>query len=282
MSVTSVDYLQLANKPCTSGNSGLRTSVSDSRWCHPQALKMCSGGKWAPLRFQHYPYTAPPLLEHSLSVTTNRFFFFFLLSPFGATFVHLQKEFQQRGSRASEATQGCMFNAEQMWGDMRSRDAAGVSESLGELMSSAGKHRQLEHLSLLVLLPFLSFFFFFSQRECLMSRVVTGAVLFLHMMSRGHTEPWKAHSMGPWWSVDCEKAAHRRVLFISFKAAAPLWIIWAFPSWSHYLKRAGFALKSLVLHKAETVVWQCAPDRAPPGGGWSTGPRKTHLILWNI
>lgn len=42
------------------------------------------------------------------------FFLFFLLSPFGATFVHLQKEFQQRGSRASEATQGCMFNAEQM------------------------------------------------------------------------------------------------------------------------------------------------------------------------
>lgn len=98
------------------------------------------------------------------------FFLFFLLSPFGATFVHLQKEFQQRGSRASEATQGCMFNAEQMWGDMRSRDAAGVSESLGELMSSAGKHRQLEHLSLLVLLPFLSFFFFHSRSVwCLVS-----------------------------------------------------------------------------------------------------------------
>ena len=137
------------------------------------------------------------------------FFFFFSSSPFGATFVHLQKEFQQRGSRASEATQGCMFNAEQMWGDMRSRDAAGVSESLGELMSSAGKCRELEHLSVLVLLPFL---FFLSQRQCLMSRVVTGTVLFLHMMSRGHTEPWKAHSVGPWWSVDCEKATQTCVV----------------------------------------------------------------------
>lgn len=29
----------------------LWTSVSDCKWCHPQALKMCTGGKWAPLRF---------------------------------------------------------------------------------------------------------------------------------------------------------------------------------------------------------------------------------------
>lgn len=213
MSVTSVDYLQLANKPCTSGNSGLRTSVSDSRWCHPQALKMCSGGKWAPLRFQHYPYTAPPLLEHSLSVTTNRFFFFFLLSPFGATFVHLQKEFQQRGSRASEATQGCMFNAEQMWGDMRSRDAAGVSESLGELMSSAGKHRQLVHLSLLVLLPFLSFFFFFHSGSvwCLVSS--QGPCCFYTWCHGATLSPGKLIRWAPdeVWTV--KKAAQTRVVY---------------------------------------------------------------------
>lgn len=202
------------------------------------------------------------------------FFLFFSSSPFGATFVHLQKEFQQRGSRASEATQGCMFNVEQMWGDMRSRDAAGVSESLGELMSSAGKHRQLEHLSLLVLLPFLSFFFFFTAGVFDVSCRHRGRVVSTHDVTGPH---WALESSfdGPLMKCGLWKKQHRRVLFISFKAAAPLWIIWAFPSWSHYLKRAGFALKSLVLHKAETVVWQCAPDRAPPGGGWSTGPRNT-------
>lgn len=220
MSVTSVDYLQLANKPCTSGNSGLRTSVSDSRWCHPQALKMCSGGKWAPLRFQHYPYTAPPLLEHSLSVTTNRFFFFFFFPPSEQHSYICKKNFSS-GARAPlrQHRAACL---------MRSRcEETWEAEMLLESLSHSGNWcLQLANTdswnTWVFLFYFLSFpFFFFSQQECLMSRVVTGAVLFLHMMSRGHTEPWKAHSMGPWWSVDCEKAAHRRVLFISFKAAAP-------------------------------------------------------------
>lgn len=148
-------------------------------------------------------------------------FFFFLLSPFGATFVHLQKEFQQQGSRASEATQGCMFNAEQMWGDMRSRDDAGVSESLGELMSSAGKHRQLEHLSLLVLLPF-HFFFFFHSRSvwCLVSS--QGPCCFYTWCHKATLSPGKLIRWAPdeVWRFG-KKKQHRRVLFISFKAAAP-------------------------------------------------------------
>lgn len=118
------------------------------------------------------------------------------------------------------------------------------------------------------------FFFFFTAGVFDVSCRHRGRVVSTHDVTGPH---WALESSfdGPLMKCGLWKKQHRRVLFISFKAAAPLWIIWAFPSWSHYLKRAGFALKSLVLHKADTVVWQCAPDRAPPGGGWSTGPRNT-------
>lgn len=178
----------------------LWTSVSDCMWCHPQALKMRTGGKWAPLWvFKNYYYyfcVTPAVLRHFgtfIKCHHNRFL------PFWTPLYICKKNFSTR-AHAPVREHRPHVNAEQMWGDMR-RCCWSVSVIFFELwacwcLQLATPRAGTPECSCFTwsALPT----FFSPQLECLMSCVVTGTVLFLHVMS------WATLSTGKFirWATD--------------------------------------------------------------------------------
>lgn len=137
----------MGNKPCMSGEVDLRTSASDCKWCHPQALEMCKGGKWSPFAVLHYSRTSPPL-EHSLPQPPLPF----------RLHCTSAKIISAPGLRGLLSDRRRPVNSGQMWGDMGRGDAVGSSESGGGGGGNCGasdvfswQHGDLEHLSVLVL-----------------------------------------------------------------------------------------------------------------------------------
>lgn len=143
---------------------------------------MCRGGKWAPLRFC---ITPAPLRHFGTFIKCYHKHFL----PLRSTLYICKKNFSTR-AHAPLREHRLHVNSEQMWGDMRRRDAVGAADVF------SWQHQELEHLSVLVLLE-LCFPLFF-QLECWISCVVTGTVLFPHMMS------WATLSTGKfiWWAPD--------------------------------------------------------------------------------
>ena len=156
------------------------TSVSDCRWCHRRA----QGRETSTLVVFTW---APALWKHSLSVTPT--------SPtppppssFGLHCTSAERIWAAELAPLREHSLGA--NAGQMWGDMRCCWTLWVSERL--LKSSAGNTEPWNTW------VFLFYFncappppppppphFLFPPLECLMSCVVTGPVLFLHVWCHG-------------------------------------------------------------------------------------------------
>lgn len=170
----------------------LWTSVSDCEWCHPQALKMCRGGKWAPLRFcttpaplQHFGTFIKCYHNHSLPLRTTSYI--------------CKKNFSTRARAPLREHRLQHVNSGQMWGDMRRRDAVGFCESLGvlrgrwclQLATPRAGTPECSCFTWTVLPPFFSatgvFDVLCRHRDCVVS---TCDVM-------GHTELWKVHLMGP-------------------------------------------------------------------------------------
>lgn len=184
----------------------LWTSVSDCKWCHPQALKMCRGGKWAPLRF----CITPAPLHHFgtfIKCYHNRSL------PLRTTLYICKKNFSTR-AHAPLREHRLQVNSGQIWGDMRRRDAVGFSESLGvlrgcwclQLATPRAGTPECSCFTWTVLPPFFSagvFDLLCRHRDCVVSSYDV----------MGHTEHWKVNLMGPWWSVELSSAA-QTVLFI--------------------------------------------------------------------
>lgn len=164
-------------------------------------------------------------LEHSLSVTTT---VFPLLPPTPTlwTTLYICKTNFSTRAHVLVREHRLHVNSGQMWGDMRSRDAVGFSESLtvGLLMSSAGNTQTWNTWALLFYLNCASptvFFFLFSC-ACLSDLVCRhrGRVVSSNDVM-ALSKHWKDYLMGPWWSLVLSSAV-QTVLFIVLKLWFPM------------------------------------------------------------
>lgn len=200
----------------------LWTSVSDCKWCHPQALKMCRGGKWAPLWF----YITPAPIQHfgTFIKCYHNCFSPPPPTPTLWTTLYICKTNFSTRAHVLVREHRLHVNSGQMWGDMRSRDAAGFSESLtvGLLMSSAGNTQSWNTWALLFYLNCASptVFFFSAVCVCLILCRHRGRVVSSNDVM-ALTKHWKDYLIGPWWSLVLSSAV-QTVLFIVLKLWFPM------------------------------------------------------------
>lgn len=196
----SVDYLLLASQPCVSGNS----PVDICQWLYVMSP---SGAENAHRREMStfvgffiylfiYFCATPAVLRHFgtfIKCHHNRFL------PFWTPLYICKKNFSTR-AHAPVREHRLHVNAEQMWGDMR-RCCWSVSVIFFKLwacwcLQLATPRAGTPECSCFTWSALPSFFS--PQLECLMSCVVTGTVLFLHVMS------WATLSTGKFirWAPD--------------------------------------------------------------------------------